>query len=93
MLCRRDDGSGFILNPYLDEVIRNSINQRRRFYFKHGVLKVERLPIAKNLFVLRYKGRYIASWTDIDSGIAAHTLITGVCNALDVVLGVDNGFI
>lgn len=92
MLCRtNDDDRGFILNPYYREVDCTKMNQRRRFYFKHGILKVEKEPISKYhvIFTLCYKNKYLTSWTDLDDRIVVRDLIAAVCRTLDVVLGVN----
>lgn len=89
MLCRTNDGKSFTLNPYLDETTKTRMGQRRRYYFKHGILEVKRHPLAKSLFVLRYKGDYVTSWSGGDAEIVAHDLIAAVCRTLDAVLGVD----
>lgn len=88
MLVRTDDGKGFILNPYYKELINIETSQKRRYYFKHGVLTVKRYPDVKNLFVLRYKGTYVTIWTDRDDKAEVHDRIAAVCRTLDIALGV-----
>lgn len=91
MLCRTDDGKGFTLNPYYQELLFIKMNQRRRFYFKHGILEVKKQPISKHHMMcsLYYKDKYLASWTDIDDRIVVCGLIAAVCRTLDITLGVD----
>lgn len=88
MLVRTDDGKGFILNTYFNELINIEISRKRRYYFKHDVLTVKRHPDVKSLFVLRYKGTYVTSWTDRDDGAEVHDRIAAVCRTLDIALGV-----
>lgn len=92
MLCRLDNGQAFTLNTYFSEVCSTMRSQRRRYYFKQGMLKVEKVHVTKSFTIINlfYKDRFLASWTSNTMGrLRAKGLIAVVCNTLDAVLDID----
>lgn len=64
MLCRTEDGKGFILNPYYRECYYTKRAMRRRKLFKTGVFRV----INDNgWFSLWIRGKFVNSWSVHDT--------------------------